>query len=276
MNPPAASEGTRRAAVRTTWNRPPVFFSHPAARYAFWFVIAAYLVWSSGTLNIDWERALIGLPRAGDMLARMFPPDFSRSALLIKGVVESVQMALAASFIGMILAIPLGLAAAGNLAPRPVYLFARGLIVLSRTFHEIIVAIFFVKIFGFGPLAGLLTLIVASVSFISKMIAEDIENMNMGQVEAIRATGASFPKLLLYAVQPQILPRYLGVCIYRLDANIRHSTVVGIVGAGGIGMTLTATFKRYDYDFSLAILITIIALVFIGEVFSTWIRSRLR
>ncbi len=100
--------------------------------------------------------------------------------------------------------------------------------------------------------------------------------MNMGQIEAIRVTGANFIKLLLYAVQPQVLPRYLGVCIYRLDANIRHSTVVGIVGAGGIGMTLSATFKRYDYDFSLAILLTIIALVFIGEIFSTWIRGRLR
>jgi phosphonate transport system permease protein len=77
-------------------------------------------------------------------------------------------------------------------------------------------------------------------------------------------------------VQPQVLPRYLGVCIYRLDANIRHSTVFGIVGAGGIGATLSASFKRYDYDFSLAILLTIIALVFIGEIFSTWIRSRLR
>jgi phosphonate transport system permease protein len=160
--------------------------------------------------------------------------------------------------------------------PMPVYLVARSIIVLSRTFHEVIVAIFFVKVVGFGPLAGLLTLIVASVSFIAKMIAEDIENMSMGQIEAIRATGASFPKLLIYAVQPQVLPRYLGVAIYRLDANIRHSTVVGIVGAGGIGMTLTATFKRYDYDFSLAILLTIIALVFLGEIFSNWVRGRLR
>jgi len=264
------------ASPDTVWKRPPAFISSPTIRLGAWVLLAAYLVWSLGSLEMDWDRVAKGLPRAGDMLSRMFPPDFSRQSLLIRGIVESLEMAFAASFIGMILAIPLGLAAAGNLAPRPVYLVARAIIVLSRTFHEVIVAIFFVKIFGFGPLAGLLTLIVASVSFISKMIAEDIENMNMGQVEAIRATGGSFSKLLLYAVQPQILPRYLGVCIYRLDANIRHSTVVGIVGAGGIGMTLTATFKRYDYDFSLAILLTIIALVFIGEIFSNWARGRLR
>jgi len=170
----------------------------------------------------------------------------------------------------------LGLCAASNLAPRPVYLVARAILALTRTFHEVIVAIFFVKIFGFGPLAGVLTLIVASLSFIGKMLAEDIENMNMGSVEAVRATGASFPRLLVYAITPQMLPRYLGVSIYRLDANIRHSTVVGIVGAGGIGQTLAASFSRYDYDFSLAILLTIIFLVFLGEFFSTWVRAKLR
>jgi phosphonate transport system permease protein len=131
-------------------------------------------------------------------------------------------------------------------------------------------------VFGFGPLAGVLTLFVASLSFIAKMLAEDIENMPPGSLEAIRATGASFPKLLVYAITPQMLPRYLGVSIYRLDANIRHSTVVGIVGAGGIGQVLQASFNRYDYDFSLAILIAIVALVFIGEFFSAWIRGRLR
>jgi phosphonate transport system permease protein len=214
--------------------------------------------------------------RAGDIFARMFPPNFARWQLLVRGLTESVQMALAASFFGMILAIPLGLCAAGNLAPKPVYLVARAIISLTRTFHEVVIAIFFVKIFGFGPLAGVLTLIVASMSFIAKMLAEDIENMAMGQVEAVRATGASFPKLLVYAIAPQILPRYLGVSIYRLDANVRHSTVVGIVGAGGIGQTLSASFSRYDYDFSLAILLMIIALVFAGEFFSNWVREQLR
>lgn len=263
------------ADVPSHW-RPPSLIESAAVRYGLWLVVGVYLVWSLGTLEIDWARTAKGFPRAGDMVARMFPPDFSRTELLVRGIVESVQMALAASFVGMILAVPVGLCGAANLVPKPVYYAARGIIVLSRTFHEVIVAIFFVKIVGFGPLAGLLTLIVASTSFIAKMIAEDIENMSMGQVEAVRATGASFPKMLIYAVQPQILPRYLGVCIYRLDANIRHSTVVGIVGAGGIGMVLTATFKRYDYDFSLAILLTIMALVFIGEIFSNWVRGRLR
>jgi phosphonate transport system permease protein len=249
---------------------------NPLIRNGLTALAAVYIFWSFRYLDIDWLRVADGLPRAINIITRMLPPDFSRWELLIKGVLESVQMALAASFLGMILAVPLGISAAVNLVPKPIYLVARAVIILSRTFHEIIVAILFVKIFGFGPLAGVLTLLVSSTSFISKMLAEDIENMTPGQIEAIRATGASFPKLLIYCISPQALPRYLGVSIYRLDANIRHSTVVGIVGAGGIGQVLAASFSRYDYDFSLAILLTIIALVFLGEFFSNWVRDRLR
>ncbi len=249
---------------------------NPTLRYGLLFIAVAYFIWSVGSLEINWYRTEQGIPRAVNMFVRMIPPDFGRWQLLLRGLLESVQMALAASFFGMILAIPLGLCGASNLAPRPVYLVARGIIVLTRTFHEIIIAIFLVQIFGSGPLAGVLTLVAASTSFISKMLAEDIENMPHGKLDAIRATGASFPKLLLYSVSPQAMPRCLEASIYRLRANIRHSTVVGIVAAGGIGQTLAATFSRYDYDFSFAILLTIIALVFIGEFFSNWAIERLR
>jgi phosphonate transport system permease protein len=258
------------------WHRPPLIES-PLWRYGLAVLALGYLVWSTVfSLEIDLNRVSQGLERAGNMFARMVPPDYSRSELLFQGVGESILIAFAASIVGMILAVPIGLAAANNLAPKPIFLAARLIIVLSRTFHEIIWAIFFVKIVGFGALAGVLTLIVASTSFISKMLAEDIENMDAGQAEAVRATGASFPKLLVYGIAPQVLPRYLGVSIYRLDANLRHSTVVGIVGAGGIGQVLAASFSRYDYDFSLAILLVIIGLVFLGEIFSNLIRKRLR
>ncbi len=258
-----------------TWRRIRTI-ENPVVRQVLLLLAVGYLFWSLSMLDINWARIGKGLPRALNMFARMLPPDFSRWSLLIRGILESVQMALAASFFGMLLAVPVGICGASNLVPKPVYLAARAVIVLSRTFHEIIVAILFVKIFGFGPLAGVLTLTVGSASFISKMLAEDIENMPAGQLEAIRATGAGFSKLLVYCVSPQTLPRYLGVSIYRLDANIRHSTVVGIVGAGGIGQVLAASFSRYDYDFSLAILLAIVSLVFAGEFFSNWVRGHLR
>jgi phosphonate transport system permease protein len=189
---------------------------------------------------------------------------------------ESLQMAFAATLVGVVLSIPLGIAAARNLAPRPVYLASRGLIVVGRTFHEVIIAIFFVKLFGFGPVAGLLTLALSSTIFLAKMLAEDIENVRVGPIEAVRATGAGFGQVVVYAVAPQVLTRSVGTAIYRLDANVRHSTIVGIVGAGGIGQTLSASFGRYDYDFSAAILLGIIALVALGEWFSDWVRGRMR
>jgi phosphonate transport system permease protein len=256
--------------------RPPTIFGTPGRRFAFWALVAAYLVWSLSTLKFDSARILAGLPRAWNIFERMMPPDFTRWQLLLGGMVESIQIAIAATIVGAVLSVPVGIAAAANLAPRPLYLAARAFIVTGRTFHEVIIAIFFVKLFGFGPVAGLLTLAFSSAIFLGKMLAEDIENMKPGPVEAIRATGASFTQTFAYAVVPQVLVKTLGVLIYRLDSNLRHSTVIGIVGAGGIGQTLSASFSRYDYDFASAILLTIAAMVALGEWFSDWARRRLR
>jgi phosphonate transport system permease protein len=262
-------------AYPTSW-RPPPFFGTRARQNLVLVGALAYCVWAVAGLNIDTHRALAGFGRAWDLLVRMVPPDFARHQLLVKGLVESLQMAFAATLVGVVFSIPLGIAAATNLAPRPVYLLARGLIVVGRTFHEVIIAIFFVKLFGFGPVAGLLTLAFASTIFLAKMLAEDIENVRQGPIEAVRATGAGFAQVIVYAVVPQVLSRTTGVAIYRLDANVRHSTVIGIVGAGGIGQTLSASFSRYDHDFAAAILLSIIALVALGEWFSDWVRRRMR
>ncbi|KRE00007.1 phosphonate ABC transporter permease [Bosea sp. Root381] len=262
-------------AAPADW-RAPSIFGGPGRRLALLALLVAYLVWSLSTLNVDTARVLAGLPRAWTILERMVPPDFTRWQILLTGMLESIQIAIAATIVGAVLAVPLGIAAAANLAPRPLYLVARGLMVVGRTFHEVIIAIFFVKLFGFGPVAGLLTLAFSSAIFLGKMLAEDIENMKPGPVEAVRATGAGFFQTFYCAVVPQVLVKTLGVLIYRLDSNLRHSTVIGIVGAGGIGQTLSASFSRYDFDFASAILLTIAALVAFGEWFSDWARRRLR
>jgi phosphonate transport system permease protein len=258
-----------------TW-RPPPFFGTRARQNIVIVLALAYCVWAIAGLNINPQRALAGFGRAADLLARMFPPDFKRWDLLAKGLAESLQMAFASTLVGLALGIPLGIAAARNLAPPPIYLAARAVIVVGRTFHEVIIAIFFVKLFGFGPVAGLLTLGFASMIFLGKMFAEDIENVRAGPIEAMRATGAGFGQVVVYAVVPQVLSRATGVAIYRLDANVRHSTVIGIVGAGGIGQTLSASFSRYEHDFAAAILLSIIVLVALGEWFSDWVRRRMR
>ena len=262
-------------AYPTTWHPPPFFGTRTRQNVALLLAIA-YCAWAVAGLNIDPQRALAGFGRAWDLLARMVPPNFSRGELLVKGLVESLQMALAATLLGIVFSIPLGIAAARNLSPAPLYFAARGFIVVGRTFHEVVIAIFFVKLFGFGPVAGWLTLAFASTIFLGKMLAEDIENVRNGPIEAVRATGAGFGQVVVYAVIPQVLSRATGVAIYRLDANVRHSTVIGIVGAGGIGQTLSASFSRYDHDFAAAILLSIVAIVALGEWFSDWVRRRMR
>ncbi len=160
--------------------------------------------------------------------------------------------------------------------PAAVSWSARALIALCRSFHPVIVAILFVKAVGFGALAGILALIIASIGFVSKLFGEAIEEMNLKQVEAVRATGASFAGVLIMGVLPQVMARFVGFSAYQLDSNLRNSTMVGIVGGGGIGATLFTAYQRFDYDFVLTILLAIISVIMVSEGVSTWLRRVFR
>jgi phosphonate transport system permease protein len=235
-------------------------------------LVAAFLVWNALNLEVDPARIARGLSRLGTVAARAFPPDFARVGLLASGVLESLEIATLATLFGVLLGIPVAVLAARNVVVLPVYTAGRGVIMLGRTFHELIIAIVFVKAVGFGPLAGVLTLTVTSIGTFSKLLAERIETIDRGQIEAIRATGASRGAVLVYGVLPQVLPRIIGLTIYKWDINLRQSTIIGIVGAGGIGSTLYNAFSRYDYDFALAILLVIVAIVLLGEAVSALAR----
>jgi phosphonate transport system permease protein len=237
--------------------------------------VLAYLSVTLLTLPIDWQRAAEGLERASRIFGGAFPPSFERSGLLIKGFLESFKIAILASVGGVLLSVPLAFMAAKNIAPKGIYLLGRGIIIVARSFHPVIVAILFVKAVGFGPLAGVLTLVVYSIGFVAKLLAERIEEIDFGQVEALKSAGASFIATVAYAILPQIMPRLVGLGIYQLDSNLRASAVVGIVGAGGIGATLANAFGRYDYDFALAITMVIVGVILISEAFSGVIRKRI-
>ena len=235
--------------------------------------LVVYVIYACAQLEVSWERFEIGLANAAKFLDRLFPPNFSRWDLLVKGLQESLQIAVLASTLGIVLALPIGLCAARNLMPSWATWPARFIIVAARSFHPVIVAILFVKAVGFGALAGILALTVASIGFIGKLFTEAIEEISLKQVEAIRATGASFASVLAFGVLPQVFSRFIGFATYQLDSNLRNSTMVGIVGAGGIGGTLFAAFQRFDYDYVCAILISIITLIMIGEVLATGVRA---
>ncbi len=224
-------------------------------------------------LEFTWARFVLGLENGATFIGRMLPPVIAQPDSLVKGLIESLEIAVLASFVGIVLALPIGLIAARNLMPPWASWPARALIALCRSFHPVIVAIVAVKAVGFGALAGIIALIIASVGFIGKLFAEAIEEISPKQVEAVRATGAPFANVLTYGVLPQVFTRFIGFATYQLDSNLRNSTMVGIVGAGGIGGTLFAAFQRFDYDFVCAILLSIIAMIWVGEVIAGQVRK---
>ena len=241
-----------------------------------WLLVFVYLAYALSHLELSWARFVTGIGNGAHFVARMFPPDFERWELLLQGLMESLQMAVVASFLGILLSLPLSVLAARNLMPAAVTWPVRTLIMLCRSFHPVIVAIIFVKAVGFGALAGICALTIASIGFLGKLYTEAIEEISLKQIEAVRATGASFMNTIVFGVVPQVMFRFIGFSAYETDANLRNSTMVGIVGAGGIGGTLFAAFQRFDYDFVFAILLSIIALIMVGEVLQIQVKRIFR
>jgi phosphonate transport system permease protein len=260
------------ATLPRTWKKPPLIKS-AFLRWSLGLGAAVYFVAVFQTTTVNWTRVWEGIPRGARFLAAFFPPDFvTRLSEITDGIAESLWMTVVATVIGIALSVPVGIGAAKNIAPAPVYYFCRAVLAVSRSFQEIILAIFFVKLFGFGPFAGVVTLSFATIGFYGKLLAEDIEDMDASQAEAVRATGASWLQWLNYGVQPQVMPRMIGLGLYRFDINFRESAVIGIVGGGGIGATLNTAFDRYEFDSAAAILLVIITIVMVCEYGSGYLR----
>lgn len=239
-----------------------------------WAGLVLYSLYAISVLDFDAARISRGLDNAARLFDRMFPPNIeaTKLALIYEGILESIQIAILSTFAGVALSLPVGLAAARNLAPGWLAWAARGLIAIMRSFHPVIVAILFVKAVGFGALAGILALIVSTIGFVSKLFAEVVEEISAKQVEAVRATGAGFGHVLLFGVFPQVMARFVGLSVYQLDSNLRNSTMVGIVGGGGIGAPLFTAYQRFDYDVVLTILLIIIAIIMMMEAVSARVR----
>jgi len=268
----ADATARQQAARQGQWWRLPLI-ENPRLRWGLAIGVVVYLVLALSSVQVNWARVAEGSGRALNFLGAFLQPDFlSRQNDIIAGLMESLTMTLTSTVIGVLLAIPVGLGAARNIAPLPIYTLCRAIIAISRTFQEIIIAILFVVMFGFGPFAGMLTLAFATIGFMAKLLAEDIEDLDWKQVEAVRATGASWWQTMNHAVQPQVMPRLIGLSMYRLDINFRESSVIGIVGAGGIGATLNTSLSRYEYGTSAAILLIIIAIVLMSEYASSHVR----
>ena len=256
-----------------TWKKPH-FIKSSLLRYSIYLGTITYFFLAVYTMDVNWTRVAEGIPRGMEMIGKFFPPDLSDSrGVILDGILESIWMAIISTIGGILLSVPIGLGAARNLAPTWIYLFCRSIIAVSRTFPEVILAIVAVNFFGFGPFAGFIALAIGTIGFFAKLLAEDIENVNKSQAEAVRATGASWLQWINYAIQPQVLPRMIGLSMYRLDINFRESAVVGIVGAGGIGAHLLTSVQRYEYATTATVLFSIIAIVITLEYTSGYLRK---
>jgi phosphonate transport system permease protein len=242
-----------------------------ARRYSIYGLIAASMLWSIEAIVIgdtDWNR-ISGASIAKSAL-RFLEVDVAILPDLVAPAIETVLMATLATILGLFLAVPVAWLGAMNITPlgMPSYATGRVLMTLSRSVHEIVWGLIFVAAVGLGAIAGILAMAVRSVGFISKTIAEAIEDVDPKPIEAMRAVGASKFQILIYAILPQVIPVFLGNIIFEWDVNIRRSTIMGLVGAGGLGLSLHRQMASYNYGGIAAVILVFLAIIALGEMAS--------
>lgn len=248
-----------------------------AWRYLRYALIALLVGWSVEAIVVgdtDWSR----ISAAGVASAAWRFIDFDATILLSlwEPALETVLMATLATLLGALMAIPVAWLGANNISPlgRFTYYVGRVLMTLSRSVHEVVWGLVFVAAVGLGALAGVLAMAVRSIGFISKTVAEAIEDVNKGPVEAMRAVGANRFQVLMFGIVPQVLPVIIGNVIFEWDVNIRRSTIMGLVGAGGLGLALHRQMASYNYGGIATVILVILLLIIFGELFSAWARRK--
>lgn len=233
---------------------------------------------------VSWNLLGVRYDRLGDapanmteILSRMYPPDVAATGEIFWPLVQTINIAVLGTLLAICMALPIAYVGAENTTPnRIAYGLGKFLIVTTRSVHVIIWALIFVVIFGTGVLAGILAVAFRSIGFIAKLLAEEIEEIDLNSIEAVQATGASGFDVLVYGIVPQIKPAFVGISTYRWDINVSEATIIGFVGAGGIGVELAARVDFFDWNGVLTILIAILLVIVASEVISAWTRAKVR
>ena len=224
---------------------------------------------------LDARRLSDGIPALFSLLGEMLPPDFTQAGSWVVPLLDTLAMSVAGTALSIALSLPVGLAAARNTTPHPVvYHLARAVLNVLRAIPDLIMGIVFVAAVGFGALPGVLALGLHSVGMVAKFFAEAIERASPAPIEAARAVGAKPAQVIIYGVLPQVLSQLADVSIYRWEYNFRASTVLGLVGAGGIGFELIAALRTLEYRQVAGIMVVILATVTIVDGISGWLRGR--
>src|SRR5688572_23479912 len=270
----AVSEATLQKRYPEVWRRRSKRES--ALGWLWTAAIAFAAAWSVSALDIEWAFFADAHEQALDLVQRMWPPRWSYLPVIVKPLIETIHIATLGTLIALVFSIPLAFLSARNTTLNGfTWAIGRALLVASRSVNTVIWGLLFVAIFGPGPVAGICAVAARSVGFLAKLVAEAIEEADRGQIEAIEATGAATAQVYLVGVLPQVMPVLIGTLVYRWDINVRESSVLGFVGAGGIGLYLYASINQFAWQQVLVVLAAILVIVIASEAVSAYIRARI-
>lgn len=241
-----------------------------------YIVAAAFLVWSFQGVGVSVSEFIAGIPSMGDLIGRMMPPDFSRLESISWSLLETFQMALVGTVLGVLISVPLAILAARNLSPHPViYSATRAMISLFRTIPDLVWGLIFVVTVGLGPFAGMLALMVDTIGFAARFFAESMEEVDRGPQEALTALGSTRTGIIACAIMPGAMPSFIATSLFSLEKATRSSVVLGLVGAGGIGIELKVAMDLFNYPQAATIILGIFLLVLAVERVSSTLRGRI-
>lgn len=263
------------AAVHREWKR--FTPAQRIARFAVYLAVVLAVVVSARTIEIIPEFLYDAPEQMKDLFTRMWPMDlpYYREGVHA-ALMETLHIATLGTLLAVALALPVGLLAAKNVTPVPAVNYAAKLVlVASRSVNSLVWALLFIAIFGPGAMAGMLAIAFRSIGFVGKLFGEACEEANRGSIEALRAAGAPWPSVLRYGYWPQVKPAFWALVLLRWDINVRESSVLGLVGAGGIGVALNTAMNLFQWDRVAVVLVAIFSVVVIAEILVTQIRKRL-
>ncbi|TWC71847.1 phosphonate ABC transporter, permease protein PhnE [Herbaspirillum sp. SJZ099] len=275
MNTPMQSAQARGSYHDYIWTGPrPLNLRSWLLCVAAVALAALVLAWSAQGTQLSWGELASGLPQIGDFLSRSFPPNWSILGNLLNPAIETVQIALWGTLLGVLGAIPVSFLAARNLnRNRVVYQGVRQLLNVTRSINELILALVFVSAVGLGPFPGVLALALHGVGMVGKFFAESIEEIDDGPLEALRATGARPLQVIAFGVLPQVITAWIATVLYRFEVNLRQATVLGMVGAGGLGFELVNSLKLFKYQDTATCIVVVTLMVVAADTISSRLRQ---
>ena len=237
-------------------------------------IVIGVLWWAAEGSGLSAGELIKGAPWIWDFLTRMLPPNWAFAENLVKPALETIQIAIWGTLLAIVMAVPVCFFAARNITPSLVLFHGmRQVLNIARGINEIILALIFVAAVGLGPFAGVIALAIHGAGMLGKFFAESIEEIDQGPIEALRSTGAGPIQVIIYGVMPQVVTAWIAVCLYRFETNLRQATVLGMVGAGGIGFELVGSMKLFQYKDTAMCIVVIIVMVMAADYASNRMRA---